>query len=511
MSQTVNQKDNWDMNMPLLWFSQKDAWTLNDATKGLQIWGQTGSGKSSASGKAIAKAFLKAQCGGLVLCGKVGEAEQWLQYAHETGRENSIIHVKEEGDFRFDFLDYEMTREGGGDPENILDLFIKVIELAQKSDMSGGENAYFYDECKALLRTVIFICTEAFGRVSLVDVYNIISSAPTSIEEAQSEEWQQSSECFAALQQCNQNEKEKQQQLGEHYPGNHELDMSARYLLRSFPRYGDRLRSSITSIFTSAADPWLRGKLRQLFCRKRDEINPLTGETGFYLDPDHCKDGAIYLFDYPVKSGLTGRLSQSLYKLVWQQHFERRNLEKDGGRPVFLFVDEAQLFLDPQDQAFAQTARSSRVLTVLLSQNQSNYHEALGRGNGERGKQLTKSLLGNLATTILHANDEDMAEYGSKKFGTQWQFRPSMTKGESAGTSMSHGEQGNAGSNDGTSSSLTYNEQERRVIEPREFGLLRTGGEENNYVVDALVHQAGRVWNATSSNYLFVEFDQRDV
>jgi len=443
--------------MRLLQLSPTDWWTLKDATGSAMVFGTIGSGKTSGSAQALAKAYLSAGFGGLVLCTKMDEAETWLRYAKETGRENSIIHVREEEDFRFDFLDQEMTREGGGDPENILDLLIKVIEITQQTDMSGGDNAYFYDQCKTLMRCAISICSQAYGRVSLVDIYNIIASVAITIEQVSSQEWQVVSECFKTISLCNDIERRKQAELGATYVKNEELKIDCSYLLNSLPGYGDRLRGSITSIFTSSVDPWLRGNLRKLFCRKRDEINPATGEKGFYLDPDHCKDGAIYLFDYPVKSGLTGRLSQSLYKLVWQRHFERRNVKKDGGRPVFLFGDEAQSFIGEHDQIFAQTARSSRVLTVWLSQNISNFYTAFG--NGEHGVNQTKSLLGNLATTIFHANGhEETNRYASTLFGSEWRYTASTTTGSSAGSSTSYNEQGSASSNDGTNSSTSVSE-----------------------------------------------------
>ena len=43
--------------------------TIADATRGIQIFGGTGSGKSSGSGNALAKAFLKHGLGGLnIMC-----------------------------------------------------------------------------------------------------------------------------------------------------------------------------------------------------------------------------------------------------------------------------------------------------------------------------------------------------------------------------------------------------------------------------------------------------------
>lgn len=242
-----------------------------------------------------------------------------------------------------------------------------------------------------------------------------------------------------------------------------------------------------------------------MFSRKKDEIDPITGKQGFYLDPDHCKEGAIYLFDYPVKDGLVGRVAQSLYKLMWQQHMERRNIEEDGGRPVFLWADEAQHFLLPdQDAIFAQTARSSRILTVLLSQNISNFYNALGQG--EQGVNQTESLVGNLGTLIFHANTHEKTNrWASGIFGTQWRHSASVTTGDSS--SLSTAENGGSTST-GSSASTSLSEQQRNVIEPRDFTLLATGGEVNHFQVEAIINQAGRLWNATNSNYIRVAFEQ---
>src|SRR4051794_32221301 len=80
-----------DLDMPLLTFSKTDAWTINDATQGVSIMGATGSGKTSGSGAAVAKAFLHAGFGGLVMCAKPEERRLWEQYARETGRLQSLV------------------------------------------------------------------------------------------------------------------------------------------------------------------------------------------------------------------------------------------------------------------------------------------------------------------------------------------------------------------------------------------------------------------------------------
>jgi len=55
--------------------------------QGVQIFGTTGSGKSSGSGAFLAKSYLTAGFGGLILTVKIDEKEHWQKYCQETGRE----------------------------------------------------------------------------------------------------------------------------------------------------------------------------------------------------------------------------------------------------------------------------------------------------------------------------------------------------------------------------------------------------------------------------------------
>ena len=89
-----------------------DTWTIRDACEGVQIFGAIGSGKTSGSGAAIAKAFLNSGFGGLVLCAKPEERQLWQQYARETGREAHLFIFSPDHAWRFNFLDYELRREG---------------------------------------------------------------------------------------------------------------------------------------------------------------------------------------------------------------------------------------------------------------------------------------------------------------------------------------------------------------------------------------------------------------
>lgn len=71
-------------------------WSVNDAFQGVQVFGGTGSGKTSGSGQALARAFMESNFGGLVLTAKTDEADAWRQYAEQSGRADDLIMVGED-------------------------------------------------------------------------------------------------------------------------------------------------------------------------------------------------------------------------------------------------------------------------------------------------------------------------------------------------------------------------------------------------------------------------------
>ena len=66
---------------PLLLLNEQDSLTLKQAFEGIHVFGAPGSGKTSGSGQTIARSFMRAGMGGLVLCSKPSEIERWKRYA----------------------------------------------------------------------------------------------------------------------------------------------------------------------------------------------------------------------------------------------------------------------------------------------------------------------------------------------------------------------------------------------------------------------------------------------
>lgn len=466
----------WDLDSPLLYLSSHaaDAWRIRDACEGTQIFGATGSGKSSGSGRALAQAFLENGFGGLVLCAKTDEPELWLRYAEQTGRTSDLILLSRE---QFNFLHYEANRPGAGagQTENLVTLFMQVAEIANQRHGYATADLYWERAVKQMLRNAIDLLTIASGAVSLPELFEIVRTAPQDSNEVASVAWKSDSICFDYIQKAEDNAT-KNPNLQPEYA------MAAKYWLEEFPRMDNRPRSSIVSLFTTLADCFLRGELRKLF------------STDTTVIPDHATLGRIIIVDLPVKEwGELGQYAAVLMKFMTQKALERRPSYDE--RPVFIWADEAHYFTSDYDQIFQTTARSSRACTVYLTQNYSNYLSALG---GESARSKVDSLLGNLQTKIFHQNSDTVTnQWAAELIGRKLQYRFNSSSSETYGIGQR---------------SSTTTEGEQQVIDlevqPREFTCLWKGGTEYQGLTRAILFQGGRIWG-NRKTWKHVVFQQK--
>jgi hypothetical protein len=482
------------LDCPLVPLGRVDAFTVRDACEGTAIFGAVGSGKTSGSGAALARACFSAGFGSLILTAKPEERALFEGYARDTGRSDDVIIVSPKTSHRFNFLDYEFTRAGAGAGlvENVVQLFMLALEVAGERQ-DGGSDQYWKRSTTQLLRNAVHLAGLATGGIRLADILAIIRSAPKSIEDVRSEEssWRCESFCFQQLLVASKTLITESQRL--------DYDAMEAYWLSEFPDLAQKTRSIIVQSFVSLVDPFTRSPLRELFCT----------ETTF--TPEDAQKGKIIILDLPVKEwGDVGRIAQVLFKVCFQKATERRNIEKSP-IPVLLFADEAQLFLTSYDELFLQTARSSRAITVYLSQNLPNYYSALG--GHQKAEHQANSILGNLSTHIYHANgDANTNEYAAKRIAQVWQMRRGANTGHSSNTSQTGGSLNqdtttNVNYSDNTGTSMS--EQLAYQVLPQEFTTYRQGGPANNFEVDALVFKPGRTFRATGTNYTRVTFRQR--
>lgn len=419
---------------------QEDTWRIRDAVEGLQIFGGPGSGKTSGSGAAFALSFLEHGLGGLVLAGSSDERQIWESYAKQTGRTDDLIIFGPEESWRFNFLRYVQEWEsiGAGHTEIMVSLLLNALEV----DPSGKKgNEVDWSGLRQLLRNTIDLLRFAGRPVSLQDIYKVIATAPQSLSQINDKQWRLTSTCAAVLNEAYQG-KSALSRL-DHNDCLMTLDFFFKYFLHLAPKP----RSVMVSRFLDMAEGLLRGIISDMFCGEHN------------LKPELTHEGKIIIVDFPVDLfAESGQTAQILFKDIWRQAADRRPIDHDTA-PVFLWCDNAPLFVTSNDAAFLANARRSRVCTVYLAQSFPKYLMVLG-GSKER----TSDLLGHLRTFVFHGN----AEVSTNQLA-------SALVGQ---------------------------------LDPAAFTTLRMGGHHNDLKVDAFIFQLGRKWKSEGKNFTKYTFEQ---
>jgi type IV secretory pathway TraG/TraD family ATPase VirD4 len=474
----------WDLAAPVLWFSGGDAWTIGDACQGCQIWGSTGSGKSTGSLAAICRSFLRAGFGGLFCTSKPEDRAVYERYCHETGRHADLIVFGPAQPWRFNALDAELRRRdaGAGLTENIVALLSTLLEVSERSSGQGDreDSGYWKRANRQLLRNAVDLLVMAKNRLSVPDLYKLVVSAPISFEQVRSDGWKSESFCFQCLVEADAAPKSPRQHA--------DLELVSTFFLTEWPNLSERTRSVILSTFTSMLDVLNRGIIRELLC------------TSTNVMPDMAQDGRIILIDLPLKVfGEIGVFVQVLWKYCFQRAMERRDVGANS-RPTFIVVDESHLLAVSSDQVFQTTARSSRTAVVYATQSISNYLAAFG---GPSAEAEVHSLLGNLQTQIFHQQaDIKTNAYAAELIGRTRQFMTSANSSFQPGDWLNSLMGGSA-----SQTSAGVNEVYEWEIQPSSFSRLRKGGPPQ-WEVDSIVYQGGRRFNATGRPWMRATFRQ---
>lgn len=490
----------YKLTTPLLRVGTFDRWLLKDACEGTCILGGMGSGKSSGSGKAILRAFLRAGFGGLVLCAKSNEARNIYKEAKACGRGNSVIIFDASGKHRFNFLDYTAaTLARDGFEQNLAvalqEAAIALNTLKNTAGTGGGGNEFFYSYSSLMLTNALPLLKKAMGRLRLKELQRFIDSAPRAIEEARSETWQKESFCSEVLMKCahmaDQGDKQAERYFEEH----------ADFWLDQFASVGDRTRGSVVATLSTTINGLMTGKIADLF------------STDTTLVPELTQEGAIIVLDMSAHEfGEVGIVAQQIFKVLWMKSIQQRPMSPTM-RPNFLWADEAQTFFSEADAAFLAVCREYRACPVYLTQDVPTFRAALGGDNAEnRGNQV----LAKFQTRIFHANTDPVTNsFASETIGQVRRYRVNWSQSGSlnSGVSGNAGErETGSGGGDGKSRSWSrsIDSYEDADVPPEYFGNeLRNGGKPNRYQVDAIMVRSAARFFATRRNRIKLTFDQR--
>jgi type IV secretory pathway TraG/TraD family ATPase VirD4 len=498
--------NNYDLDMPLFELagpSGRGIYTARMAVEGIAIIGANGSGKSSGSGHLIGLKLLSAGWGGLILTVKEDETQLWMDRCRMAGREQDLLIIEPGGKHAFNFLEYISSKESGGISltDNIVDVLKTVIEAGQEKGGSKDEK-FWVNAQDMLMGAIIDLCKLAYGRVTVANMYDIVQTIPKSEEAFLSETASAKPKAFTKAFQAARNNVNAQVErwtaslsleeqesmsddeifhveLVEAIPDARLLKHLDQFFFDFFIPLSDKTRSVVDFSFAAFLAPLVRDPVYSLFCHRPSTVTP-----------EDSLRGKIILINLPVMDyNKVGTDCQIMFKYIWQKSMEKFH-SNPNRVPVFLWADECQMLLHPKDSAFQATARSSRVVTVYLTQNLANLHASMG---GEKSEYRVKSFLGTLGTKIFHANnDADTNEYASKLIGDFYIVDETETVTVASNFSQSRGK------------SLKL----ERAVRPEEFVSLKTGGPRNDFRVDAYIHRQGdSIFNGL--NYIKSRFNQK--
>ena len=460
---------DWDERRALVLWNNSEPWTIEDSFEGAQVWGDTGSGKSSTSAKIFATAMLRAGYGGLVLTVKPEDTEQWRCFLEDNGRSRDGIFFGPQEDHCFNFLDYEL-RHGAGlglGSRNATRILSELVAMAQRDGRTS--DTFWQKSAEVLIGNTLDLMTAAGVTPSLLLAKEIIQTGPLFPDQVKDSQWQAQSKCWELLTQGRQRAN-----------GTHDFHQACAYWLREFPFLPEKTRQSIVATFTAS--------VAQHFCTEPMH-RMFGGRTN--VSPDDIFNGCIVVVNLPkLQYGEAGRFAAVVWKYCAQLALQRRiNRE----RPVFIFSDESHYFVTDHDQLFQTTARSARCAVVYLTQNRSN---CLAESPGDAGRNRVASMAACLKTQVLHqCSHEETRRAFSDAIGKRRIMRVKPTHGYGQGKPV-------------------HSETEEPVDEfwvlPDTATGLKTGGKVNKFQVTAIVTKAGKRFR-NGKPALRVRFDQRNI
>lgn len=468
------------LDAALLRWNDCDVFTVRDLLSGgVAIFGRTGSGKSSSSGKALARAIVGyGNSGGLILAAKPeDDRRMWERIFADAGRADDLLIFNPEHPLRFNFLAYEMAC--GGHTRNITRCITTIGETLRSSDTAAGENADFWQrEQERMIFNAVEVVKQATGKVSAPDLQRFISTAAMNPLQIGSPEWQAQfhNQCLKAAFEKDKSPIEE-----------HDFELAKEFWLGEFPNMADKTRSSILTGVMGVLHVFNTGMVREL-------VSTTTNVT-----PDDMFRGKWVLVDMaPAEWGDIGKFVSSGWKFLAQRAVLRRHATENDAINV-IWCDEAQQFVNSHDAHYLAQCRSHKGCMVYLTQSLHSYYSAM---QGEKGRHHADALLTNFHHKVFHAlGDVQTAEYASGLIGKELMtfVGGSMSPSESAYDELM-GRSRYTGS---------FNQHFEKVLQDNVFmNGLRTGGHANGLVCDCIVVRSGEPF-VSGQNYLMTSFSQR--
>jgi type IV secretory pathway TraG/TraD family ATPase VirD4 len=447
---------------------------------GIAVFGRSGSGKTSSSGKVIARSIIAyPTSGGLILSAKPEDLAMWQSIFAGCRRQNDFIVFGSLKDkWRFNFLDF-VSRDGGG-TRDVTRCIRTIGETLRGSDGKGhGEDGEFWEQQQErMIYNAVEVVKLGIDKVTAPDLQRFITTAAYSQQQISSEEWQSGyhNQCLKAA-------------FGRKKTGieSHDYQLAVDYWLSEFPMMADKTRSSILAGVMGVLHVFNTGIVREL-------VSTTTNVT-----PADLFNGKWVLVNLPpAEWGDIGSFINAGWKYLTQRANLRRHVN-DASRVNVIWCDEAQQFVNSFDSHYLAQCRSHSGCMVYLTQSLHSYYSAL---KGESGRHQADALLSNFHHKLFHAlGDVQTAEWASSLIGKSLQTfigGSSHDGGDMFDTMFGR-----------TNYTGNFSEHYEQILQNNAFlSGLRTGGPANNFLADAILVRSGEPFSSGLS-YLPCTFSQK--
>lgn len=495
-----------ELTAPLFYLSNNDSFRHVDAVVGCLILGAPGSGKSSGSGKMLRESYLSCDWMGhygygfLVLTAKVTETQSWLDATKKAGREDDLIIVNEENEWRCNLIAYLLDK--GESIEQVVKRIVKAVKSSSGSldQSSNGAAEYFDKAFEQLLTNSITLLKAAGEDVTFANIYLLARNAPITADKIRF------IQSFKSFEDAKNSSLEKLAKisffdscaiLSQEFISNstqelasYEVKEALHFFFNDYALMPANQRQAVYATMTANIDPLARGIYNKLF----------SSETNF--TPEQSRQGKIIVLDIPVnKYDYVGKFAQNFFKNIWLSDL-MKEAPIANTRICSLWMDEYQNFIEESDMITFSQSREYLIAPVVLTQNL----PALFARTNDR-ESLAKGINGSLVNKIFHANnDVDTNLWAADLIGQEWkeQYSFSRTDNKAERDFFNDMVFDNPTQTLGSSTSKTR----AYKVEPNRFNTLARGGLDYDLRVQAIITST-RIFEATNTDYMLVEFKQQ--
>lgn len=459
----------FDPQQNLIRFSREgDYMTAERMVEHVLVTGAPHSSKSSATMRLLMEAAMSSGAGVFVHAAKFSAVRDAMHAAKRAGCKKIIYFGPGSGQC-FNWADYEYRDfgDGKGRVDNLMSVFKSMVEVTMRGAGQKESEPFWQFMNDQGFTNLFFMDGQAKGSIDLSRILEMWQTLPKSFEDLNDPEGVFS---LATLIEAEKNCPPEQLRS---------LRLAKNWLLKQMPGLSERTRSCVEAMAIGMLD-----------IHARDLMQEAMGGKSTWT-PEDLEDGAVIVCGWDVlRHGVLGKLIQVGCKKSIQRFINRR-LERFQGRmdecrPIIMFADEAQFFIDSGDQEYLRTSREARGGCVWAIQSIPSAVDELGGGSVAENK--ARATFGMFQTKIYHYNNCDITnEQCARWIGQDMQRRPGGSVGVDPRGQVVRGD--------------NWSEQPYYLIPPIAFQRLARGGEGEKWNVRAIVTMAGHKWKCNDEKY----------